>query len=112
MTSEGFIPNPLSAKQLREIVLDAIQKNPDYESPESFHALFDHLERGLSTDDVIHALEGEWTIARCSFNKTEWQYKYEIDGFSIDEEPITILIAIDTGAREFTVVTRWRNDDN
>jgi hypothetical protein len=66
----------------------------------------------LSTDDVIHALEGRWTIARSSFNKKEWQHKYEIDGESIDGEPITIIIAVDTGAREFTVVTRWRGDSD
>ena len=80
MTSSEFIPKPLSAKELRELVLDALQKPLDDRSPETFHALFDHLERGLSTDDVIHALEGQWTIARSSFNRSEWQYKYEIEG--------------------------------
>src|SRR5262249_20811816 len=105
----GFIPVPLSAAELRKLVLESLQKAPEGQNPETFHALFDHLERGLSTDDVIHALEGEWTIAGSKFNEKEWQYKYEIDGFSIDEEPITIVIAVDTANREFSVVTRWRN---
>ena len=112
MTSEGFTPKALNAKQLRSLVLDALEKAPDDSNPETFHALFDHLERGLSTDDVIHALEGEWTIVRKSFNKTEWQWKYEIDGESIDGDPITIILAVDTNAREFTVVTRWRDGDD
>lgn len=110
MSSSGFIPQPLSADELRKLVLEALSKAPDDHNPETFHALFDHLERGLSTDDVIHALEGNWTIARYRFNKDEWQYKYEIDGFSIDGDPITIIIAVDTLRREFTVVTRWRDE--
>ncbi len=109
MSSEGRIPKPLSAEELRRIVFDAIQNNPDLIHTETFHALFDHLERGLSSDDIIHALEGEWQIARHKFNKDEWQYKYEIDGESIDGDQITIIIAVDTLRREFTVVTRWRD---
>jgi hypothetical protein len=108
MSSEGFIPEALSAPKLRELVIEALEKAPDDHNPETFHALFDHLERGLSTDDVIHALEGKWEIARHKFNRDEWQYKYEIDGLSIDDEPITIIIAVDTLRKEFTVVTRWR----
>lgn len=112
MLGEGFIPKPLTALELRNLLLDALQKAHEYRSPETFHALFDHLERGLTTDDVVHALEGQWTIARSSFNKQEWQHKYEIDGSSIDGDPITIVIAVDTQAREFIVVTRWRKDDH
>jgi len=110
MTSEGFTPNPLREEELRKLVLEALEKAPDDHNPETYHALFDHLERGLSTDDVIHALEGNWTIDRYAFNKNEWQYKYEINGNSIDGEPISIIIAVDTRQREFTVITRWRDE--
>jgi hypothetical protein len=68
------------------------------------------LERGLSTDDVIHALEGKWRVARSVFNRDERQYKYEIEGGSIDGDFITIILAVDTLRREFTLVTRWRNE--
>jgi hypothetical protein len=108
MSSEGHVPQPLSPAELRKLVLDAVEDNPN---PETYHALYDHPERGITTDDVIYALEGEWTIARRSFNRDEWQWKYEIDGYTIDEEPITIIIAVDTANRDFTVVTRWRTDD-
>ena len=108
MSSEGHVPHPLSLSELRTLVLDAIQNTPN---PETYHALYDHPERGITSDDVIHALEGEWTIARRSFNRDEWQWKYEIAGFTIDEDPITIIIAVDTADRHFTVVTRWRTDD-
>lgn len=110
MSSEGYVPEPLSRNELRKLVLDAIQDDPN---PETYHALYDHPERGITTDDVIHALEGEWTIARRAFNRNEWQWKYEIDAFTIDDEPkaITIVIAVDTVRREFVVVTRWKTDE-
>jgi hypothetical protein len=110
MSSAGFIPQPLSDDELRALILEALEKAPDDRNPETFHALYDHLDRNLSTDDVIHALEGEWSVARSAFNKHEWQYKYEIDGISIDGDPITIIVAVVTKRREFTVVTRWRDE--
>ena|SRR5258707_10915527 len=108
MSSKGYVPPSLSRDELRKLVLDAIQDIPN---PETYHALYDHPERGITTDDVIHALEGEWTIARRSFNKSEWQWKYEIDGTTIDDEPITIILAVDSKRREFVVITRWKTDD-
>jgi hypothetical protein len=111
MSSQGFIPDSLNKDALRKLLLGAIQEEeiPDYENPESFHALFGHLERGLSTDDVIYALEGEWEIAGTpKFNKVEWQWKYEIVAQAIDGGAITILVAVDTANREFTIITRWR----
>lgn len=92
------------------MILDALDKAPADHNPETFHALYDHLERGLSTDDVIHALEGRWTVARRAFNRDERQWKYEIDGVSVDGDAITVIIAVDTIERSFTVVTRWRNE--
>jgi hypothetical protein len=98
--------------ELRKLVMDAIQRAPDYANPETFHALFDHLERGLSTDDVIHGLESQWDLKGCKFNSDEWQWKYEIHAESVDGDPITIIIAVDSLRREFTVLTRWRNSDD
>ena len=108
MSSSGTIPEPLSDAELRILVLEALQIKPN---PETYHALFDHQEREITTPDVIHALEGEWKVARRSFNRDHWQWKYEIDGFDIDENPITIIIAVDSGRREFVVVTRWRTNE-
>lgn len=113
MSSQGRIPPPLTALELRKLVLEAISNAPDYENPETIHALFDNLDRRLSTDDVIHALEKEeWKLKSPKFNRDEWQWKYEIDSESIDGEPITIIIAVDTVRREFTVITRWRDADD
>ncbi len=45
------------------------------------------------------------------FDRDEWQRHYEIDTESVDGDKITIVVAVDTVRREFTVVTRWREDD-
>jgi len=109
MSSKGFVPAPLSARQLRKLVLEAIQSLT--RNPETYHALFDHLERGLSTDDVIHVLESQWEFGRPpKFNPDEWQWKYEIHGESVDGAPITVIIAVDTIRKEFEVITRWRDE--
>jgi hypothetical protein len=110
MSSSGFRPNPLNDASLPKLVTEALTKLPDEKNPESYHALFGHVERGLSTDDVIHGIQGEWTIARKTFNEDEWQWKYEMDCESIDGEPLTIIVAVDTKNREFRVITRWRNE--
>jgi hypothetical protein len=111
MSRDVHVPDPLGRQELRKLVLDALENTPSDETPETFHALFDHLERGLSTDDVIHALESDWELGRKpKFNYDEWQWKYEIHGESVDGQQITIVIAVDTIRREFTVITRWRDD--
>ncbi len=112
MPSVGRIPPPLSKEALRELLLEGIEKIPEWQSPETFHALFDNLDRRLSTDDVIHGIKRKWDGWRVGrFDRDEWQRHYEIDTESVDGDKITIVVAVDTVRREFTVVTRWREDD-
>jgi len=107
--SEGTIPPPLSEEQLKKLILEAIDDAADIDNPETYHALFGHLDRGLQTDDVIHGLEEEWQFDRPPlFNRFHWQWKYYIDTENIDGVPILILIAVDTRDRSFEVITRWR----
>jgi hypothetical protein len=63
------------------LLLEAIDNADDADNPETFHALFDHPERGLDTND---------------------------DTQSVGGDAITIIVAVDTLRREFEVITRWR----
>jgi hypothetical protein len=104
---QGTIPLSLIADELRRLVLEAINEGSG--NPETFHALYGHVERGLHTNDVIHGLEWEWTFQRAPvFNKDFWQWKYYLDTESVGGDPILIIIAVDTLQREFEVITRWR----
>jgi hypothetical protein len=108
MSTVGYIPPCLSEEELRSLVLDALENAPS-DSNETFHARFDHLERNLSQDDVIHGLERPWNFDRAPvFNQQEWQWKYYIATESIDGHALLIIIAVDTSNRSFEVVTRWR----
>ena len=104
----GTIPPPLSAERLRKLILEAIDDAADHDNPETYHARYDHPERGLQIDDVLYGLEREWRFERPpQFNKKFWQWKYYIDTENIDSRRITIIIAVDTQDRSFEVITRW-----
>jgi hypothetical protein len=105
---EGTIPPPLGREQLKKLLLEALDDEADYNNPETYHARFDHLERGLQIDDVVHGLECEWTFERPpKFNPKFWQWNYYIDTESVDGDRIVILIAVDTMDKSFEVITRW-----
>jgi hypothetical protein len=105
----GIRPSPLTEQQLRKLVSEAINEAADYSNPETFHARFGHVERGLQIDDVIHGLELRWKFERSPvFNTDSWQWKYYIDTKSVDGKPMTIIIAVDTLDKSFEVITRWR----
>lgn len=98
----------MSEAELRTLVLEALDRVPGPGDLETYHARFDHLERGISIDDVIYGLERAWKYERRpEFNETEWQWKYRIATESIDGDKLTIIIAVDTANRSFEVITRW-----
>ena len=107
---QGKIPPSLSEEQLKKLVLEALDDAADWNNPETFHARFGHVERGITTDDVVHGLEEDWQFERPPvFNKSFWQWKYYLDTVNVDGEPILIVIAVDTLDRSFEVITRWPN---
>ncbi|MGA7343660.1 MAG: hypothetical protein WBE72_06985 [Terracidiphilus sp.] len=109
MSTAGYVPPHLDEAALKALLLEALNNPPQVGSVETYHARFDHLERGLSVDDVIHGLERDWKFeADPKINKDEWQWKYRIATESIDGDKIVIVIAVDTASRSFEVVTRWK----
>jgi hypothetical protein len=88
MSTSGYIPPQLSEADLRRILLDALNDAPDGKNHETFHARFDHLERGITTDDVIHGIEFAWKYERAPvFNHEEWQWKYSLATETIEGDP-------------------------
>jgi hypothetical protein len=107
----GVIPEPLSKEQLKKLVVDAINATTYHEILESYHALYGHMDRGILTSDVIHGLQRDWKFERNPhFDRDNWQWKYYIDTETVDGDPITIVIAVDSLRKEFRTVTRWRED--
>jgi hypothetical protein len=99
----------LSEAELRALVSEAMAVSPGPGNLETYHARFGHLERGISLDDVIHGIERPWKYERPpEFNEAEWQWKYRISTETIDGDALTIIIAVDTIAGSFEVLTRWK----
>jgi hypothetical protein len=108
MSTTGYRPPCLSEDDLKALVREALARAPEHGN-ETYHARFDHLERGISSDDVIHGLERDWHFERPpEFNEDEWQWKYRIATENIEGEFLLILIAVDTQDRSFEVVTKWK----
>jgi hypothetical protein len=108
MSTAGYRPPALSESELRALVMEALNNAPGPHRLETYHARFGHLERGLTIDDVIYGLERAWTYERApEFNQAEWQWKYRLSTETVDGDPLTIVIAVDTANRSFEVVTRW-----
>lgn len=107
MTSKGTRPKPLSAAEVRKVVLEAINS---YSYVESSHARLDHPERMISLQDVIYGLERSWRSCQpAEFNEFEWQWKYRIRTTDLDDDDLTIIVAVDSRNSRFEVVTRFHD---
>jgi hypothetical protein len=60
----GIKPPSLTEEQLKKLLLEAIDHADDADNPETFHAFYDHPERGLDANDTIHGLERNWKFER------------------------------------------------
>ena len=107
MTSSGKRPKPLSSGEVRKLILEAL-KNESY--VESSHARFDHPERMISIQDVLHGLERTWISCKADeFNEDEWQWKYRIITTDLDDTGLIIIVALDPKNVRFEVVTRFHD---
>jgi hypothetical protein len=111
MSITGYRPPYLSEAELKVLVKLALEDAPG-QANETYHARYDHLERGLTADDVIHGLEQDWHYERKpEFNEDHWQWKYRIATESVDGDELTIIIAVDSANKTFEVVTRWNRKE-
>ena len=69
---------------------------------ETNHAKFDHLERHLDINDVLHGLKKNWTSSHTDqFDKDEWQWRYAIKTEDVEGHPLTIIISVDSLKPQF-----------
>lgn len=109
LSKVGQRPKPLPQGELRKLVEDALAADTYVGCFETIHARFDHPEREIDINDVLHGLESRWHgVGNPKFDTDYWQFKYPIQTYDVEQEPITVLIAVDALNRSFEVVTRWR----
>lgn len=107
--NEGAQTAPLTCDQIRSIILATLAGDEPTGGRETFHARFDHIERGISIDDVIFGLEQVWKSCRPErFDANEWQWRYKIETDTVDGDPLVLIVAVDSASKRFTVITRWK----
>ncbi|SRR5258707_15580286 len=103
---KGSKPPSLSVEALRALVRLAVEKGY---YRERFHAEYEHPERNISADDVLHGLErDDWILAaEPEWNDKFGQWKYLIRTVDIEGEVLHILIGAMPDFNRFEVITRW-----
>ncbi len=108
-TSVGRKPKPLTAEELKKLLDEAIESGAYCEK---FHARYDHVEREIDLNDVLHGLARPWSLDSVpKFDEDFWNYEYEVKTETIEGESLTIIVAVDPRNRSFEVITRWINDN-
>lgn len=112
LSQKGKRPKPLGTNDLYKLVTESLARRAyvGYEEGqiETLHAKFDHPERRIDINDVLHGLSRPWEgSAPDEFDEENWQWKYEVHTQDVDGGPLTIVIAVDTSNRSFEVITRW-----
>ena len=97
-------PKPLDEAGLRAAIQRALERGY---FRESFHAAFEHPERSITTDDVIHGLERDgWSLARTpDWDAKHRNWEYLIRTQDVEGDELHIKIAFFEGGLQ--VITRW-----
>lgn len=76
---------------------------------ESFHARFEHREREVTTNDVVHGLRRrDWVLARPpDWDEEHRNWEYLIKSRDADDRELHLKVAVFPMERRFIVVTRW-----
>lgn len=75
---------------------------------ESWHSRNDRRYRTISMDDIQHMLRSEWKLR----GKPEWDdefrnWKYKLDGKDLDDDELTLVIAVRDELVEILVITKF-----
>lgn len=107
-SSFGRKPKPLNAKELRQLLDEAIESGSYFEK---FHARYDHAEREIDLNDVLHGLRRSWSLASApKFDEEFWNYEYQVKTETVEGKSLTVIVAVDPRNTSFEVITRWIND--
>jgi hypothetical protein len=111
LSKSGKRPDPLNESDLWSIVQEALSlKAYTFEEGriETLHAKFDHPERPIDVNDVLHGLRKTWKFTRTEkFDTYFWQWHYAIITEDVEGTPLTVIVAVDSRNRTFEVITRW-----
>ena len=76
---------------------------------ESDHSEFDHPERGISTDDVLHGLaQKDWKLIRQpNYDEEHRCWEYLIQTKDIEGDELEVKVAALPDYKRIIIITRW-----
>jgi hypothetical protein len=75
---------------------------------ESAHSADDRSYRNVSHDDMLHMLEGQWTLAaQPEWDEARHNWKYKLKGQDIDGDELVLLVALNVEEQMITIITKF-----
>jgi hypothetical protein len=75
---------------------------------ESWHSKNDRSYRNVSMDDIQHMLRSAWKLAgKPKWNDEHWNWAYKLDGEDLDDDELTLIIAVHDEQVEILVITKY-----
>lgn len=73
---------------------------------ESKHSSQDRAYRNVSDDDMVHMLEGAWTLDNAEWDGEHRNWKYTLTGADIEGDALTLVIAVNVEFNRIEIITK------
>jgi hypothetical protein len=78
------------------------------EIKESFHSASERDERGVSQDDIVAMLEGNWTLAaEPDWDQAHKNWEYKLAGTDLEGDELVLKITVNEEMQRITIITKY-----
>ena len=78
------------------------------EIKESFHSASERDERGVSQDDILAMLEGNWTLAaEPDWDQVHKNWEYKLAGTDLEGDELVLKITVNEEMQRITIITKY-----
>jgi len=102
----GKPTGPLSEVALRQFISKALDKNW---IREGFHSEVERADRNISHEDIIHGLEGRWTLteSRPPSNDRQSGYSYTLKTRDLEDEELILVVCPNLQDQTLKIATKY-----
>jgi hypothetical protein len=78
------------------------------EIKESFHSASERDERGVSQDDIVAMLEGNWALAaKPDWDQAHKNWEYKLAGTDLEGDELVLKITVNEEMQRITIITKY-----
>jgi len=78
------------------------------EIKESFHSASERDERGVSQDDIVAMLEGNWALAaKPDWDQAHKNWEYRLAGTDLEGDELVLKITVNEEMQRITIITKY-----